>query len=550
MFGVFPTDGKLEIILHGFLFEATRNCYIALKNLRKRFRPIRLWVDAICINQEDSKEKGQQVKIMGTIYSKAVRTWIWLGESSQNSDLGMKLVHSIRSENFSASRLKQDAKSWEALFHLVRRDWWTRLWIIQEALLSRRPVVRCGSKETLLDRFADLMQLIMKYQGTSGLLPFHARILFETVPFKTLLISWTGIKPNGSLQPWPIFSWMTWTEFSHYAVSRDRIFALLSLSHPKDREAIQIDYEKPDRDIFMKLTAYLVHENALSVLRCGRKDKTENFGLPSSAPDWSTQSFLNVPYVFLDYPNKPKNTQIRADGTSNDWQALGIPAWVMDPISTHPTAHISQDIEVLSVRGVVIDQVSSADASFLRAQLSTFEEVQKAGKQIGSIFVKKHGIPTVQLWENMLANFPNDVYTTSCGRYEAFWRSLIFDRTVDLHLPPTDYGTRFNSWIGRDASRSGEAKELFELPYANRAVPCCRKRAFAITNSGYIGLLPEATKQGDLVCVFHGGRIPFVLRQRRDGYYHFVGEAYVHEIMNGEGVRRARPGDVKEFWIK
>ena len=60
-----------------------------------------------------------------------------------------------------------------------------------------------------------------------------------------------------------------------------------------------------------------------------------------------------------------------------------------------------------------------------------------------------------------------------------------------------------------------------------------------ITERGYIGLGPRYLQPGDAVCVLFGARVPHVLRPRTEGQrgYLFVGEAYVHGIMDGEGIR-------------
>ncbi|KAK4098417.1 HET-domain-containing protein [Parathielavia hyrcaniae] len=43
----------------------------AIRRLRSPDTPLRIWIDAICINQTDMDERSQQVRIMGTIYSRA-----------------------------------------------------------------------------------------------------------------------------------------------------------------------------------------------------------------------------------------------------------------------------------------------------------------------------------------------------------------------------------------------------------------------------------------------------------------------------------------------
>ncbi|KAI0456681.1 heterokaryon incompatibility protein-domain-containing protein [Xylaria acuta] len=57
----------------------TRNLVSALQHLRHEDHDRYLWVDAVCINQADTAERGQQVSIMGQIYSKAKSVVVWLG---------------------------------------------------------------------------------------------------------------------------------------------------------------------------------------------------------------------------------------------------------------------------------------------------------------------------------------------------------------------------------------------------------------------------------------------------------------------------------------
>ena len=64
----------------------TKNCELALKYLRKADSERVLWVDAICINQKDVKERGHQVGIMHDVYSNATEVVVWLGVASEDLD--------------------------------------------------------------------------------------------------------------------------------------------------------------------------------------------------------------------------------------------------------------------------------------------------------------------------------------------------------------------------------------------------------------------------------------------------------------------------------
>ncbi|MCJ1326898.1 hypothetical protein MMC10_003564 [Thelotrema lepadinum] len=72
------------ITCQGCQFELTNNCRDALLALRDQFGEILIWVDAICINQNDTAEKGEQVSLCSEIYSWARTVYIWLGNDDDN----------------------------------------------------------------------------------------------------------------------------------------------------------------------------------------------------------------------------------------------------------------------------------------------------------------------------------------------------------------------------------------------------------------------------------------------------------------------------------
>lgn len=69
--------------------DITANCSQALRRIRRRFGAVTIWVDSICINQDDNHEKESQIPLMQDIYSLADVGYIWLGEGSDRSDLAI-----------------------------------------------------------------------------------------------------------------------------------------------------------------------------------------------------------------------------------------------------------------------------------------------------------------------------------------------------------------------------------------------------------------------------------------------------------------------------
>lgn len=71
---------RVPITVDGKRLDVTENLSAALRRLRDRKGGRVMWVDAICINQEDSDEKSVQVAMMRRIYSGCTRAILWLGE--------------------------------------------------------------------------------------------------------------------------------------------------------------------------------------------------------------------------------------------------------------------------------------------------------------------------------------------------------------------------------------------------------------------------------------------------------------------------------------
>ncbi|KAJ4191879.1 hypothetical protein NW767_010786 [Fusarium falciforme] len=90
--------GTEPIQCEGRTILVTPNCEQALLHLRQRFKPRTLWIDAICINQQSTEEKNQQVSMMGDIYTSATRTILWLGPKT-NADLDAVMRHAARYGN-------------------------------------------------------------------------------------------------------------------------------------------------------------------------------------------------------------------------------------------------------------------------------------------------------------------------------------------------------------------------------------------------------------------------------------------------------------------
>ena len=161
-------------------FKVTPNLFSALQHLRHPTQKIALWVDAICINQNDVSERTQKVKLMTVIYENAISVLMWLGPEKDASNTAMRFLvdynNGIREGTSRLALLEHSFDIQVGLIRLLTRQYWSRVWIMQEVIVSRAAYICCGryvaSWEALVDLIAplspyDQLQLEMKghFQG-------------------------------------------------------------------------------------------------------------------------------------------------------------------------------------------------------------------------------------------------------------------------------------------------------------------------------------------------------------------------------------------------
>ncbi|KAF7893186.1 uncharacterized protein EAF02_000724 [Botrytis sinoallii] len=119
-------------------FSVTVNLADALIHLRDENRPLRLWADAICIDQDNLGERTQQLGLMREIYRLGGRTVIYLGESSEEIDTLFDCI------GRGGADARLSGAHGLAFRDVLSRPWFTRVWTYQELLLSREVVVQIG----------------------------------------------------------------------------------------------------------------------------------------------------------------------------------------------------------------------------------------------------------------------------------------------------------------------------------------------------------------------------------------------------------------------
>jgi len=145
------------ILSSGKQFKVTPHLKEGLRCIYTASGRRRFWVDAICINQHDDREKAMQVGKMHHIYRKSRAVYVWLGKEENDSDAAISAIKDmpdapeIKDDLFKrllglrteAPRLF-DVSAFKPLAHLSRRTWFRRLWITQEYFYGQSVLFFCG----------------------------------------------------------------------------------------------------------------------------------------------------------------------------------------------------------------------------------------------------------------------------------------------------------------------------------------------------------------------------------------------------------------------
>lgn len=262
-----------------------------------------LWVDAICINQEDLQERSQQVTMMARIFNLCRNLIIWLGEPDAG-ELGVaqsQLLH--RQENdgvqkFSfrsllGSKYSTHQETVAVLQSIVQRPWFRRRWVIQEA--APEGVVGFVMLGDAVCPRGRLELLLENYGLMNGGNPLGRPVVDRSI-FQTLFVF------DGSLCEDP----------------RDRVFAIKDLSYHHDR--VEVNYNRDIRDVYLDLARRVVFgriENdelsagthrvqiwlrdpeqavvLLAISTCKKRsaDDASAFNMESWLPDWTVETHFD-----------------------------------------------------------------------------------------------------------------------------------------------------------------------------------------------------------------------------------------------------------------
>jgi hypothetical protein len=244
-----------EIFLDGVSFSVRENLSNALRAILHRISTgelevsLLLWVDDLCINQEDRQERSHQVNLMSCIYANAELVLIWLGEEAEDSHLVMEFLENIpddpphqRDEKTLLDFLNEQLSGqrvFNAILAFCNRSYWKRLWIQQEIVLASTILVLCGSTSYSREKIERLTSLRHKCREIESL------SLSPAVWTMCRIEDWNNQEANANTLDNLLYLWPSIVS-TECIDPLDRVFGLLGIvsQSPRGRLGIEVNYEK------------------------------------------------------------------------------------------------------------------------------------------------------------------------------------------------------------------------------------------------------------------------------------------------------------------
>ncbi|KAF4630468.1 hypothetical protein G7Y89_g7672 [Cudoniella acicularis] len=503
------------ISVNGKVIVVHSNLEAALRELQSYRGDMLLWADRLCINQKDDDEKTLQVQQMRHIYTEASLVFAWLGEAADDSDLIMDHFQSIGEDIFPGSRgmLETEGQLDQILLahktpesrralsnafkHFCQRPYWQRLWIIQEFALAQEVVIACGDRQVTFQQLLTCCHFITRPRSyfkrtnalTNTLAPDAITEIIEAVVQTYSAATPSFMQGVIMIRERP----GTWNPGARTTSSV--VFATLGLANNAEEFPMLPDYQHDWQYIYTELAIALLHQGHIDILSFCQLTEVnplllDNKKLPSWVPDWNLK--IKYPCVHAPWMN-----YFKASLDSSNLQKV----------------QVDENRNRISLLGVTLDTISSIGNLWDPDWLAPFD--MKAAHSY---------ISEVEQFCKRSSHF----LVTNVDLNQVVGRMCIADRICCE-------GSR--SWWGdKDIYKNGycqcyvDTLSAFEKGCLPTEVTYCRRlkllhsRRPFISQTGLVGLAPSNVEVGDEICIFLGGKTPYIVSKRIDGASRLRGE--------------------------
>jgi hypothetical protein len=521
-----------------------------------------MWVDAICIDQGDIPERNEQTAKMREIYQNAEGVAVWLGGEYNASAEAINFARDVvacTSTTEVEDLLEDHEQELRALVTLFRRQYWWRIWVIQEVTCGRKVMVYCGDEAVEWDILDVACEVFKDHES------YLKKILYKHHTYIRTLVAGgpKGLQLSryspGNPAP-PLLELLISHKSKKSTEPRDKVFALVGISSSR-HDFGEIDYSQSIRKIFSHTARLLIKESQRLDVICLKQTDRPEYNLPSWAPNW-----------VRNY-TKDRSALVGLHHCETFFQA--------DSGSSADVTFHGDGKFIMRARGVELDIISAVSEPFM-----------KRGSPADPIPPLRAFLNWWDLFESKFPDSPTSLAlfgrVLSCGNWkfdneEDYISKLdsLFTLAEDMLDDPRLYQQHGSNPVSRSStlslSRSSTARSFTTMSNSSYSLPdeeddealtldteererlgtilgasaLMNRRRLIVTENGRAGLGFWNAEVGDVVAVLLGCRFPVILRPV-DGHYVLIGEAYVDGLMGGEaldGVKDGRHGwETFEIW--
>ncbi|KAH3956880.1 hypothetical protein HBH64_240440 [Parastagonospora nodorum] len=487
----------------------TSNLSQALHAIRYENTPRVIWIDAICINQSDLREKGHQVALMGQIYRDAQRVVVWLGLKIATDRLQVlvdELVQIAREWSPYFLALSSHPHAGDIMLKKMRRTlrrisilrvfdqpWYNRVWVVQEYVLARdiQWVTAEGNLPSgLMEDAVENLQSIT-----------HEELIWSARDLKNLRVAGRRMYQLFSRRHKRLSGGQTGQDvqissltscFFQISVGRqcknprDKLYALLAVAE-EDLDIIP-DYSLSPSVIFLDFAIRSLLKGDLNLLHASGLNPEIEDGSSPLVP-WTTN---------WDYMTNPL-----------DILELRFSAASIFPVKASAFAR-----DMVSIAGVRVDSLSHSTA---KDQVNYYWDFARW-------FVAKQNLPgtglDVNSWGYDILGAIRPISPYNNQPLRVSFELLTTLETQKRPTPAYNPATLTDNHMWFATERWQKDCTIF------------------ITEQGYLGLGPSWKLPNDQVVIFDGAANPVLLRKaaNKDGvdHWHLVGECYLLGWMHGD----------------
>jgi hypothetical protein len=422
-----------------------------------------------------------------------------------------------------------------------------RMWCVQEIALGPRVRIICGKSTVTLE------DLELKLENAEKL----TRTMDETVRFKIhksrlaihhdlrTAIQAARFSQAGTHVPWPPVSVLLDCARKKGATeAKDKVFALAGIFRLMGVNISPPDYATPTWRIYREATvAAISYDRSLDVLyQITGLNKIDS--LPSWVPDYSITSVPTAPAHEFSHASSNSQPRWRFDLTTGDLYLSGL---IIDSINECSAPLLSERVKDSPINETKTNAISTSTLQVFKAWTSTALQLTTYPTRESPTEAFAHTLCTAAIERS---NFAIKDFTKAFPK----WLELINgpDPAAILQDTLSDTPSRhFYESLGRSPEQRVYARELVATGLgtsigilttgAERKAKClhywlylqCEQKALFVTRNGYLGIGSHSVGVGDLVVLFAGMKVPFVVRRMAVGWK-LVSPVHVHGIMQGE----------------